>query len=187
MSGRCESDRPEPEGTNLRTARLSLLPLASLDEADHGRASKNAADALRDTRAADVQWREHGFGPWAVRDKQDDSFLGCAELRLAGGGIEGIAPQEVEAGWWVTEERRNEGIATEAMEAAIEDLFSHTDFETISAYISDDGNEPSRRVATKLGFTVRGRGRGRSAEPMTVYTLRRDEWLRPRPRSKSSE
>jgi RimJ/RimL family protein N-acetyltransferase len=128
---------------------------------------------LRDTRAADVQWREHGFGPWAIRDRQDHSFLGCAELRLAGNGIEGIAPDEVEAGWWVTEDRRNEGLATEAMEAAIDDLFSHTDFETITAYISDGENEPSRRVATKLGFSVRGRGRGRSGEPMTVYTLRR--------------
>ncbi len=52
----------------------------------------------------------------------DESFLGGAELRLAGHGIEGIAPDEVEAGWWVTEERRREGIATEAMEAAIDDL-----------------------------------------------------------------
>jgi RimJ/RimL family protein N-acetyltransferase len=187
MGGRCESDPPERKGTNLRTARLSLLPLTSLDEADHGRASRNAADAVRDTRAADVQWREHGFGPWAVRDKQDNSFVGCAELRLAGDGIEGIAADEVEAGWWVTEDRRNEGIATEAMEAAIDDLFSHTDFETITAYISDGENEPSRRVATKLGFSVRGRGRGRSGESMTVYTLRRDEWLRPRPREQRSE
>ena len=60
---------------------------------------------------------------------------------LAGDGIEGIAPDEVEAGWWVTEDRRNDGIATEAMEAAIDDLFSRTDVETITAYISDGGNE----------------------------------------------
>ena len=141
---------------------------------------------MRDTRAADVQWREHGFGPWAVRDKQGSCFLGCAELRLAGDGIEGIAPDEVEAGWWVTEDRRNDGIATEAMEAAIDDLFSRTDVETITAYISDGGNEASRRVAAKLGFSVRGRGHGRSGEPMTVYTLPRDDWLRQRPRGKRS-
>ena len=139
VGGRCESDPPgpDPEGTSLRTARLRLLPLTSRDESDHARASRNAADALRDTRAADVQWREHGFGPWAVRDKQGSCFLGCAELRLAGDGIEGIAPDEVEAGWWVTEDRRNDGIATEAMEVAIDDLFSRTDVETITAYISD--------------------------------------------------
>ena len=47
----------------------------------------------------------------------------------------------------MTEDRRNDGIATEAMEAAIDDLFSRTDVETITAYISDGGNEASRRVA----------------------------------------
>jgi hypothetical protein len=106
----------------------------------------------------------------------------ASELRLAGDGIEGIAPGEVEAGWWVTEDRRGDGIATEAMEAAIDDLLSHPAVETITAYISDGGNEASRRVAAKLGFSVRGRGRGRSGEPMTVYTLPRDDWLRRRTR-----
>ena len=173
--GRVES---EQGGIVLRTGRLSLLPLTGLDEAEHARASRNAEDALRDTRAAEPQWQEHGFGPWAIRDKRDDSFLGCAELRFAGEGIEGIAADEVEAGWWVTEERRNEGIATEAMEAAIDDLWSRTDVQTITAYIEDGQNEPSRRVAAKLGFAVRSTGRGRSGEPMTVYTLCRDDWLR---------
>jgi len=172
--GRVES---EQGGIVLRTGRLSLLPLTRLDEAEHARASRNAEDALRDTRAAEPQWREHGFGPWAIRDKRDDSFLGCAELRFAGEGIEGIAADEVEAGWWVTEERQNEGIATEAMEAAIDDLWSRTDVQTITAYIEAAQNEPSRRVAAKLGFAVRSTGRGRSGEPMTVYTLCRDDWL----------
>ena len=162
----------------LRTARLILSALGPLDEAEHALASKNAADALRDTRAAEVQWREHRFGPWAIRDRLDHRFLGGAELRFAGDGIEGISPDEVEAGWWVTEDRRNEGIATEAMEAAIDDLWGHTDVESITAYISEGENEPSRRLADKLGFNVRGPGRGRSGEPMTVYELRRGAWSR---------
>jgi len=165
-------------GIVLRTARLSLLPLTRLDEAEHARASGDARDASRDTRSAEVQWETHGFGPWAIRDKRDNSFLGGAELRVAGDGIEGIAADEVEAGWWVTEGRRNEGIATEAMEAVIDDLWSRTDASTITAYIEDGENEPSRRLAAKLGFAVRGEGRGRSGEPMTVYALRRDDWLR---------
>ena len=165
-------------GTVLRTARLILIPLRRLDESEHARASKDAADASRDTRAAEVQWRKHGFGPWAIRDRRDNSFLGGAELRFAGEGIEGIAPDEVEAGWWVTAGRRNEGIATEAMQAAIDDLWSRTDVESITAYIEEGANEPSRRLAARLRFAVRGPGRGRSGEPMTVYELLRDEWLR---------
>jgi RimJ/RimL family protein N-acetyltransferase len=163
----------------LRTARLILFPLTRLDEAEHARASGDAADALRDTRAAEMQWGEHGFGPWAIRDRRDNSFIGGAELRIAGGGIEGIAPDEVEAGWRVTRDRRNEGIATEAMQAAIDDLWGRTDVETIKAYIEAQ-NEPSRCLAAKLGFAVSGPGRGRSGQPVTVYELRRDGWHRRR-------
>jgi RimJ/RimL family protein N-acetyltransferase len=165
-------------GIVLRTARLILTPLTRLDEAEHARASGRAADALRDTRAGEVQWREHGFGPWAIRDLCGEGFLGCAELRFAGDGIEGIDPDEVEAGWWVAEERRNQGIATEAMCVAIGDLWGRTDADGVTAYIGEGQNEASRRVAAKLGFAVRGPGRGRSGEPMTVYELRRDVWHR---------
>ena len=181
VKGRYAGDAAGPAGGGLvlRTARLILVALARLHEAEHARASRNAADALRDTRAAEVQWREHGFGPWAIRDRLDDSFLGGAELRFAGDGIDGIAPDEIEAGWWVTENRRNEGVATEAMEAAIDDLWGRTDVESITAYIEEGENEPSRRLAAKLGFKVRGSGRGRSAEPMVVYELRRGDWRRP--------
>ena len=80
----------------------------------------------------------------------------------------------------MTEARRNEGIATEAMEAAIDDLWARTDARTITAYIAEGENEPSRRVAEKLGFNVRSPGVGRSGEPMTVYVLHRDDWLRRR-------
>jgi RimJ/RimL family protein N-acetyltransferase len=160
----------------LRTERLLLTSLTRLDEAEHASASGRPADALRDTGAAEVQWRECGFGPWAIRDLREESFLGCAELRLAGDGIAGIEPDEVEAGWWVAEERRNQGIATEAMHAAIGDLWSRSETTCITAYIDEGENEASRRVAAKLGFAVRGQGRGRSGEPMTVYELRRDAW-----------
>ena len=163
-----------PEGrVVLRTSRLTLTPLAGSDAAEHARASGDAADALRDTRAAVAQWHEHGFGPWAIRDRCDDSFLGGAELRFAGKGIEGISADEVEAGWWVTETRRSEGIAAEAMRAAIDDLWRRRpDVTSIKAYM-DEGNEPSRRLAVRLGFVRVGHGRGRVGEPMTVYELRR--------------
>jgi RimJ/RimL family protein N-acetyltransferase len=164
------------DGLVLRTERLLLTPLALLDEPAHASASGRPADALRDTRAAEVQWRECAFGPWAIRDLRDESFLGCAELRLAGDGIDGIEPDEVEAGWWVAEERRNQGIATEAMRAAIGDLWGRAEADGITAYIEEGGNEASRRVAAKLGFAVRSPGRGRSGEPMTVYEVRRDAW-----------
>jgi RimJ/RimL family protein N-acetyltransferase len=60
------------------------------------------------------------------------------------------------------------------MRAAIGDLWGRVEADGITAYIEEGENEASRRVAAKLGFAVRGRGRGRSGEPMTVYELRRD-------------
>jgi RimJ/RimL family protein N-acetyltransferase len=157
----------------LRTARLILTPLSPLDEAEHARASGSSDDALRDTRAAELQWRDHGFGPWAIRDLGDNSFLGVAELRFAGDGIEGIAPDEVEAGWWVSKSRRNQRIATEAMRVAIGDVWNRASVESVTAYIEEGENEPSRRLAASLGFTMRSHGRGRFGEPMTVYELLR--------------
>src|SRR5436305_14055854 len=114
VRGRSVGDSAE-QAMVLPTARLILTPLSPLDEAEHAGASGNADDALRATRGAELQWREHGFGPWAIRDVGAKSFLGVAELRFAGDGIEGIAPDEVEAGWWVRANQRNRGIATEAM------------------------------------------------------------------------
>ena len=64
------------------------------------------------------------------------------------------------------------------MHAAIGDLWDRTDAESITAYIEEGDNAASRQLAAKLGFVVRGQGRGRSGEPMTVYELRRDVWLR---------
>jgi RimJ/RimL family protein N-acetyltransferase len=157
----------------LRTARFVLTPLSRRDEADHRQASGKADAASRDTRAADLQWQQHGFGPWAIRDRSEDGILGVAELRFAGEGIEGIAPNEVEAGWWVTESRRSQGIATEAMRAAIGDVWGRAGVESLTAYIEEGENEPSHRLAVTLGFEVRGRGRGRFGEPMMVYELRR--------------
>jgi RimJ/RimL family protein N-acetyltransferase len=174
---RSVGDSPK-QAIALRTARLILTPLSPLDEAEHARASGNSEDALRDTRAAEPQWQEHGFGPWAIRNLADNSFLGVAELRFAGEGIEGIAPDEVEAGWWVRENRRNQGIATEAMRAAIGDLWSRAGVESLTAYIEEGENEPSRRLAASLGFSVRSQGRGRFGEPMRVYELLRDDWDR---------
>ena len=159
-------------GLVLQTPRLELTPLCLADESEHVRASGRPDDAARDARSADAHWREHGFGLWAVRDRAGGRFLGVAELHFAGDGIDGIAADEVEAGWWVTEERRNEGIATEAMSAAIADLWARTSFDAVAAYI-DGENPASHRVAAKLGFAVRGPGRGRSGEAMTVYELRK--------------
>jgi RimJ/RimL family protein N-acetyltransferase len=160
---------PEPR---LQTERCLLAPLSLADLDEHAAASGRREDALRDTRSADGHWQRYGFGHWAVRDRTSGAFLGVVELHFAGPGIEGIAADEVEAGWWVAESRRNQGFATEGMSAAIDDVWDRAGIDHVKAYI-DGTNPPSERVAAKLGFVARGSGTGRFGEPMTVYELRR--------------
>ena len=173
------SNRNVGRGIVLRTPRLVLTPLTRLDEGEHARASWRPADASRDTRAGELQWRDHGFGPWAIRELRGEGFLGSAELRFAGDGIEGIDPDEAEAGWWVAEEWRNRGIATEAMCVAIDDLWGRTDLDSsrpTSARARTTRRDVSRR--SSVSRCVERAGRGRSGEPMTVYELRRVAWHR---------
>ena len=155
----------------LETERCVLTPLSLADVDVHATASGRPQDALRDCRLAAEHWRRHGFGHWAVRDCTSGGFLGVAELHFAGPGIDGIAADEVEAGWWVAESHRNEGLATEGMRAAIGDLWDRARVDHVKAYI-DGTNPSSERVAAKLGFAVRGPGTGRFGEPMIVYELR---------------
>jgi RimJ/RimL family protein N-acetyltransferase len=124
----------------LQTERCALTPLSLADVDEHAAASGRPEDALRDTRSADLHWQRHRFGHWAVRDRTTGAFLGVAELHFAGPGIDGIAADEVEAGWWVAESRRNEGLATEGMRAAIDDVWQRAGIDHVKAYI--DGTNP---------------------------------------------
>ena len=129
--GRVES---EQGGLVLRTGRLSLLPLTGLDEAEHARASRNAEDALRDTRAAEAQWREYGFGPWAIRDNVR-KVSRRRRAALCRGGDRGDRRGRSRGGLVGHQGAADQGIATEAMDAAIGDLWGRTDVQKITAYM----------------------------------------------------
>ncbi|HZP73103.1 MAG TPA: GNAT family N-acetyltransferase [Gaiellaceae bacterium] len=144
----------------LRTQRLALVPLGP----EH-------ADAYdeRECSLAEEHWRAHGFGSWAVL--LEGMFVGAAELHFAHPGVSGIATDEIETGWEIDKVHRGLGLATEAMSAAIEDVWTRARATHLVAYIRP-GNAASHRVAAKLGFAVRGPGLTRSGDPMSVYELR---------------
>jgi RimJ/RimL family protein N-acetyltransferase len=139
----------------LRTQRLTLTP--HVEARDH--------------------WEAHGFGNWAI--ELDGRFAGLAELHFAHPGVTGISTDEIEAGWEIESELQGRGLATEAMRAAIDDVWARTPADHLVAYIRPE-NAASRRVAHKLGFTPRGEGLTRSGDPMTVYELRAPQNVRPR-------
>jgi len=87
--------------------------------------------------------------------------------------VTGLSTDEVEAGWEIVEELRGQGLATEAMRAAIADAWVRTNADHLVAYIRPE-NAASLRVADKLGFRFRNDGLTESGDPMLVFELRRE-------------
>jgi RimJ/RimL family protein N-acetyltransferase len=141
-----------------------LTPLGERHAAEHDR---------MECLGAEEHWAAHSFGPWAVFDRTDSSFVGVAEVHFAYPGVEGLSTDEVEVGWSIVADRQGEGLATEAMGCAIEDAWRRTGADHLVAYIRPE-NVASQRVAEKLGFALRGPGRARSGDRVGIYELRLD-------------
>jgi RimJ/RimL family protein N-acetyltransferase len=95
-------------------------------------------------------WDEHGFGPWALLDRESGSFLGRGGLQCT--AVEG--EPMVELPWVIEPDREGEGLATEAALAAIEWARSLALGEVVAMITL--GNLASRRVAEKAGLRPSG-------------------------------
>ena len=154
----------------LETDRLVLRPLERGDLGAYERLSGDRA--RREVDAAAEHWELHGFGPYAVCDRETGALIGVFEIHYAGEGIGGIDPDEVEIGWTVAAYRRGAGVATEAGRAAVDHAFATLDVDHLVAYIRP-ANTASLNVAGKLGMRDDGEGTTRSGHPMRIYRLPR--------------
>lgn len=107
-----------------------------------------------------------GSPTWAIRELADDS-------RLV--GMIGLTAQPVrsaEIGWWLAPEARGRGLMGRAVELVVEAAFGRLELERLEwrAFV---GNDPSRAVAERAGFTVEGSIRGGAVHRDT----RRDDWV----------
>ena len=162
----------------IETERLVLRPLQADDLDDYRRLGIRLAAALRELEYADTHWQEHGFGPWAVLERGSEHFAGIVEVHLAGEGIGGIEPDEVEIGWTVASGRRRLGIATEGARAAVADVFERVRPPHVVAYIRPE-NEASLRIAAALGMRDEGEGTTRSGDRMRIFRLPRPTTIDP--------
>ena len=96
-------------------------------------------------------WQHMGFGFLAITDKETGRFIGEAGFhdmrREMTPSIEGT----LEAGWALTPSVHGRGYGFEAMQALVgwaDAVFPHRRM----TCIIDPANQPSRRVAAKLGF-----------------------------------
>jgi RimJ/RimL family protein N-acetyltransferase len=148
-----------PHVHELETARLRLRawrdddlePLARLNGdplvmRHMGRGPMTLDETRRQLDRFRTHWKKHGFGLWAIEDRETSAFLGRAGL-----SYHAVWPDDPEVGWFLDPKAWGRGLATEAGEASV-----RYGFETLGAQrlvsICLPENEASRRVMEKLGF-----------------------------------
>ena len=89
-------------------------------------------------------WTLRGYGYWAVEEKETGKFVGGTGLWFSDGW------PELELGYYITREMQGKGYATEAALQARNYAFEVVKAHTLVSYINPE-NEPSKRVAEKLG------------------------------------
>jgi RimJ/RimL family protein N-acetyltransferase len=132
-----------------------------------------------------AHWRDHGFGWRSVLDRGSGQWLGFVGLNVVGPGIEGVAREEVENGWWVIRSAWGRGDASEGALAARDEGFERVGLVQMIARLHP-ANLASSRVAEKIGMTLMREGTGRHGEPLHIYGVDRAGWKR-RLRSEENE
>jgi RimJ/RimL family protein N-acetyltransferase len=96
-------------------------------------------------------WPLLGFGYWAVRDKASGAYIGDVGFadfhREGAGAIEGLP----EAGWALVPAAHGQGLASEAVGAALHWLDTQSDLRRTVCLIARS-NEVSMRLAKQQGF-----------------------------------
>jgi RimJ/RimL family protein N-acetyltransferase len=142
----------------LETARLRLRRWRAKDletlahwQSDAQLMSYMGKPSFREETAAHLahyerHWAEHGFGLWAVEEKETGALIG-----RAGVAYHREWPHDPEVGWLIDVPWQGRGLATEAGAACIEYAFGELDFpRVVSICVAE--NAASRRVMKKLGF-----------------------------------
>jgi RimJ/RimL family protein N-acetyltransferase len=168
---------------HLETERLLLPPLGRRHTADLaaiyadpdvaryiGGAGLDAAGTADQVARFEQVWAEHGFGQSALLDRASGILLGRAGLHPW------PAWDEVELGYVVARHAQGRGCATEAAQAWIDTAFGVLGLGRLTAVIHP-GNQPSRALATRLGFRLHRHDTTPRGAPVVVY-----ERLAPTPR-----
>jgi RimJ/RimL family protein N-acetyltransferase len=116
-------------------------------------------------------WEQRGFGLWAVEEKGTGTFLGFVGLARQEDWGEG--PHKTEVGWRLDRASWGRGFATEGARASVGYGFEALGLDGIISIIQPE-NHASRRVAEKVGLTLRGETRWRGSDVLW-YAIDRDE------------
>ena len=117
-------------------------------------------------------WPLRGFGGWGVERKTGGKLIGSLALFNAWRALEPEFGDEPEMGWIFAADTHGQGYASEAGRAALDWAEANLEPTPVWAIIAPQ-NEPSLKLAAKLGFEVVGETRYND-EPTVV--LRRPAW-----------
>ncbi len=122
---------------------------ADKDDARYVGGQKDADQAWRHMALQIGHWKPKGFGYWAVDRKDTHEFVGCAGLWQSPGW------PELELGYWLVKQHQGKGYALEACLRCKDYAREVLKARSLVSYI-DPGNEPSIRLAKRLGATYEG-------------------------------
>lgn len=132
------------------------------------------ASAREIVRESLASFAEHGFGQWAIADRDGGPLFGAVGLRVADGG------REVELLYALHPSRQGAGLATEAARAVLAHGFLGLSLARIAARV-DAPNLASARLLERLGMHFEGE-RLVEGRPTLHYALARDAYLAAAPR-----
>ena len=121
-----------------------------------------------------AHWDAHGFGWRSVLERATGAWLGFVGVNYAGPG-KGVAPEEVEIGWWIVRRAWGRGYATEGAVAARDEAFGHLGLRRLIARLQP-ANVASAHVAERIGLRLESEATGAHGEPIRVYAQSRADW-----------
>lgn len=114
-------------------------------------------------------WHDHGFGVWALIDKQTQELVGHCGLHYLSN-----TPPEVELTYTIKPAYWRQGLATEAARAVLQWGFTELKFNRIAA-VTGPSNLASQRVLEKLGMKYEKNMQYNSTEVM-YFAISLAEW-----------
>lgn len=164
LSGRLIDDLVAIRGPVVETRRLRLRPFKMDDYADYAvmmadpdnwefahLAPMGGEDSWMRFLRHVGHWQMLGFGTFGVFDRETDRFVGEVGFAQYNRNLGGHFDWAPEASWMMVGERKNEGLATEAVAGALT-WMEQTLSATRTVCIINEDNLASRRVAEKLGY-----------------------------------
>jgi RimJ/RimL family protein N-acetyltransferase len=155
-------------GWRFRAKRAAASLLAVVSDAEGRRAIERLLD----------HWEQHGFGEWAVEEKEHGALIG--EIGLTYHPDWKADPTQVEIGWLLARSAWGRGLATEGGRAALAYAFDHVGMERVIS-IARVGNTRSERVMLRLGLSFVGTAFWKGGD-VVWYAIDRTVWAEQRDR-----